>query len=350
VKQPPSVVLATGDPLRAQLRRALWGSLALAALFTLSTGPVKQYSPLYSHAPWLNDPFDTVVSFMMFFVPLVAGCCVVRIPLCRRYVPLATTRARDLLRGCQIILAGVALTLSSEWVALALRANRAAWSDATVVQVVILVVMSIFTVLVARDVALRGLRDLSRVAHLLDEPDALGDAVASVMLRANWFGPLRTLSIRFATWFDARALSAVRRHPLWCTAALWAAFAAAVGVRQSLGEGYTPGVALLFMTLLGSGMFGLCVLAGSYLGIVRVTHRLEGARRRGVDAMVATCVGVLVPFALRYHLWWVVGSRNSVAGPSQLAGLLCWSAFVIFAATFAAETVLGRHNHSSTRD
>jgi hypothetical protein len=350
VKEPTSVVLAVGDPLRVQMRRALRGSLALAALFTLSTGPVKQFSPLYNHAPWLNDPFDTVISFMMFFVPFVAGCCVVRIPLCRRYEPLATTRARDLLRGCQIILAGVALTLASEWVALAIGANRDAWSGATVVQVALLAVLSVFMVLVARDVTRRGLWNLSRVPHLREEPDALGDAVALVMLRANWFGPLRTLSIRFATCFDHRALSIVRRHPLWCAAALWGAFAAAVGVRQSLGEGYTMGVALLFMTLLGSGMFGLCVLAGSYLGIVRGAHRLEGARRCAVDAMVAMCVGVLVPFALRYHLWWVVGSRNSVAGPGQLVGLLGCSAFVIFVATFAAETLLGRHNHLSTRE
>jgi hypothetical protein len=95
-------------------------------------------------------------------------------------------------------------------------------------------------------------------------------------------------------------------------------------------------------------MFGLSVLAGGYLGIVHSVRHLSGPRRRAVDALVATCVGVLVPFALRYHLWWVVGSTNAVAGLSQLVGLLGVSAFIIFGTTFGAETALGRHTRPGT--
>jgi len=45
---------------------------------------------------------------------------------------------------------------------------------------------------------------------------------------------------------------------------------------------------------------------------------------------VITCIGVLVPFALRYHLWWLVGSDNSAAGLSQLLQLLAIAAVAIF--------------------
>ena len=64
-------------------------------MFFLCTAPVEQIPGLYNHAPWLNDPFDTVISFMMFFVPLIALCCVPRLLLCRRSEPLPAARARN---------------------------------------------------------------------------------------------------------------------------------------------------------------------------------------------------------------------------------------------------------------
>jgi hypothetical protein len=35
--------------------------MGLAAAFLLSTAPVKEEPSLFEHAPWLNDPFDTVI-------------------------------------------------------------------------------------------------------------------------------------------------------------------------------------------------------------------------------------------------------------------------------------------------
>src|ERR1700729_4658617 len=84
--------IPAGSPWRLGLRRPVFGSLLLAAVFAAVTGPVKQTAFLYDHAPWLNDPFDTVVSFMMFFVPLIAACCVPRVLLCGRSEPLPAAR------------------------------------------------------------------------------------------------------------------------------------------------------------------------------------------------------------------------------------------------------------------
>ena len=100
----PANSLAVGDPRRPAIRRAVFATLALAAVFFVFTAPVKQVASVYDHAPWLNAPFDTIISFMMFFVPLVALSCLARVSLCRRSEPLPMTRVRNLLRSCRVIL------------------------------------------------------------------------------------------------------------------------------------------------------------------------------------------------------------------------------------------------------
>ena len=143
-----------GRPLGGPSSARCWS----AAVFSVLTGPVKQIAALYDHAPWLNDPFDTVVSFAMFFVPLVAACCLARVPLCRRSEELPLVRVRDLLRGCRVVLGAVAITLLTEWVSAAIGANRAQWNGATWLQVSLLALMTVLTV--------RALVDLRRAPAL----------------------------------------------------------------------------------------------------------------------------------------------------------------------------------------
>lgn len=47
-----------------------------------------------------------------------------------------------------------------------------------------------------------------------------------------------------------------------------------------------------------------------------------------------TCIGVLVPSAMRYHLGWLAGSNNSAAGLSQLLRLLAVTAAAIFSTAY----------------
>src|SRR6059058_3089368 len=75
---------------------------------------------------------------MIFFVPLIAVLCVPRLLPCRRPEPLPATRIRDVLRGCRVVLAGVGLTLGSQWVSFMIGDNRAAWNGATWLQVAVL--------------------------------------------------------------------------------------------------------------------------------------------------------------------------------------------------------------------
>ena len=46
-----------------------------------------------------------------------------------------------------------------------------------------------------------------------------------------------------------------------------------------------------------------------------------------------TC-GVLVPSAMRYHLWWLAGSNNSATGLSQLLRLLAVTAIAVFSIAY----------------
>lgn len=62
------LALPVDDPRRPRIRRAVFGTVWAAAIFCVFAA-TKEIKPIYNHAPWLNDPYDTVISFTMFFVP-----------------------------------------------------------------------------------------------------------------------------------------------------------------------------------------------------------------------------------------------------------------------------------------
>jgi hypothetical protein len=337
---PPALVyVPPGDPWRSGLRRPVFGSLVLAGVFFLCTAPVKQIPGLYNHAPWLNDPFDTVISFMMFFVPLIALCCVPRLLLCRRSEPLPAARARDLLRGCRVIAAAVALTLATEWISLLIGENRAQWNGATWLQAAALVMMSAAAGWVIRQLHRAGLPGVPR-GETRPAPDWLGDTLQLLRQRCDRLGPLSRPARGLFARTDQALAGTLRQHPLLAALAACAVFGTGAGVNQGIRENYFPSAIVITCTLLTVGMFGLLTAAGSYLGLIRATTHLRGPRRRAADAAVVTSIVILVPFALRGHLWWLVGSTNADAGIPQLVQLLAICAVAAFAATYLLESAL----------
>ena len=129
---PSTNVMPLGDLRRPLTGRAAFGTLLASGIFFVFTA-TKQSTPVYVHAPWVNDPFDTVFSFTMFFVPLVAATVLVQVSLCRKSEPLPTGRVATILRGCRIALAAMAIELLSAWVSVALGANRSEWTASTAV-------------------------------------------------------------------------------------------------------------------------------------------------------------------------------------------------------------------------
>jgi hypothetical protein len=345
---PASACVPPGHPWRNGLRRPVFGSLTLASLFFLYTAPVKETPGLYNHAPWLNDPFDTVISFMMFFVPLIALFCIPRLLLCRRSEPLPTARLHDLLRGCRVITAGVALTLLTEWISLLIGENRAQWNDATWLQAAALVLISAATGWVIRQLHHAG---LPRVPVSGSEPgmDWLGDTLRLLRQHCGGLGPLSRPARSLLASSDKALAGALRRHPLLASLAASAVFGIGVGANQGIRERYFLSATIVTCALLSVGMFGLLTAAGGYLGLIRATVRLHGTRRRMADAVVITSIAILIPFAMRNHLWWLIGSDNADAGISQLVQLLTVCTFAIFAAAYVLESGLHLHGEGGPR-
>jgi hypothetical protein len=341
----PVATLPVGDPRRRAMGRAAFSTLLAAAAFVVFTVPTKQLPALYDHAPWENDPYDTVYSAATFFVPLTAAFFLVQVSLCLKRDPLPVSRVRSILRACRLALVMMAATLLSCWLSVAVGANKAQWTRSATV------------VLVAGLVVVTGLM-INAGVRLFQVPrfgagqrrgrpsgmDWLGDAVAVAYRESRWFGPLRPGVVEAVAWLDRTLMSGLRRHPVAGAAVSSLIFGLAAGINQGIGEGYFLVPALLTVGLLTCGMFAFLMLAGSYLGIVRSDAPAYGLQRRLVDASVIGCVGAIVALAFRNSLWWIVGTNASAAGNGRFASLLGLAMLVAFTGALGVESIL--HTHS----
>jgi len=321
--------LPVGDPRRPRLARLLPGmTVAVAAclLFTLT----KLIKPIYLHAPWFNDPYDTVLSFTVFFVPLTTAVTLVRVWLCRTSEPLPLPRVVAIIRGSRVVAATSTLEILSAWIAVAVSANRAEWSPAATG--LLLVLLAITTAATAnlwfllRSTLRLVAGDGSMVPLTFDW---LWDATTLARREVSRFGRFQGLGLRVVDWIDFNLVGKSRRHSIGAAGAAAASFSLVVFGWQAFREGYDTGSTLLVLALGFCGMFAFLVLAGSYLGVARSSHRLHGLRRRALAA--------------RDSLWRIVGNSPAHAGPAQLAMLLGWGAGLAFILTFLAETTLRLH-------
>ena len=336
--------LAVGDQRRRAIGRAVFSTLWTAIAFFLFTVPVKQMKPVYDHAPWLNDPYDTLYSFAMFFVPLATAFILVQVSLCRKAEALPAERARAVLRGCRVAAIVMTATLASCWISLAVGANRAQWNASTTAALV--VGLAVVTGLDVRAVIMlvRAPR-LGRPGPSRTEAavDWLGDAVLVARRESRWLGPFSSVVMSVVAWCDRAVITRLRQHPIVGAGLVSLAFGTAVGLNQGIREGYFLASTLLTVGLLSCGMFAFVMLAGSYLGVVRSGSPLAGARRRLADATVTACIAALAALAFRNSLWWVIGTNANTAGNGQFAGLLGLAVGAAFAAGFAIESIMRTH-------
>ena len=331
--------LPVGDSRRPALGRAIVGTLAVAVVFLVYIWVAKEIRFLYAHTPWANDPFDAIISFAFFFVPLTAGLCFLRVPLCLRAEPLPLRRARDLLRVSRIILAVVSVTLLSEWVSVLLRENRSTWTAVTTVLVSVLAVLTAATVSVAIELVL-AFRQIAETPS-----DSGPEWVSDIRLTGERFssqlGPAGSVARRILAVVDQRVTPAVRAHPLAATGALSVAFGVVVAASQAFGEGSIAWRTLaLFMTVSACSMFAFVLAVGLHLGLLGHTRSIQGASRRMVDAVVVGVATVPVTLAFRTALRsLVVGSLGS-GHMLQVAILIALAAAAL---VFTAETVTRRH-------
>jgi hypothetical protein len=336
--------MPVGDPRRRLIGRAAFGTLMASAIFFLFTA-TKQIKPIYHHAPWENDPYDTVFSFTMFFVPLVAAYFLVQVSLCRKAEPLSISRTVAILRGCRVAVGAIVVETVTAWVAVAVGANRSHWtSGATGVLVALLILSTIVTSKVIVDLGRAPrLRSTNRIDNA-QVSDWLADVVTVAKRESRWLGPLRRPGLIVLAWVDRTFVSEVRRHPLVAAALASGVFGVTVFGYQGVWEGYPLSVMLLTICLGTCGMFAFLVLAGSYLGVIRSSSPLYGVRRRVVDAGVVGCIAAIGALAFRDSLWWIVGSNPSDAGSAQFAALVGGASLFAFVIVFTVEALLRSHS------
>ncbi len=341
-------VLPVGDSRRAAIGRVAFGTLWVAGLFFLFSVPTKQFKPLYGHAPWLDDPFDAIYSFAMFFVPLVGLCLLVEVSLCLKSEALPLARVHRMVRACRVVLVMVGVTLVSCWISVAVGANSSAWRPAqTGGLIAFLILVTIGTGRVTADLGrLRGHAALAAAAgdrsgDLVGVPigDWLGDLVEVVRRESRWCGPLRPWIVAAATWAERTIVARLRRHPLLGAALAAIGFGLGVGLNQAIREGYNLPATVLTVGLLIAGMYAFLVVAGAHLGIVRSERPLTNAHRRAVEAQVGACAAAVLALTFRNSLWWIVASNATAAGAAQFADLLAIAATSGATATLATQSL-----------
>ena len=212
--------------------------MLVAGLFEAFALGVKEFRWLGDHAPWMDDPYDVVTSFAIFFIPIVGAFSAVRLVLCRQYEPLPLSRVIDLLHGCVVLLVVVLATAGSDWIAVAVGADRGSWTSATPAIVAGLGLVTLFALLAVSAVVTESRRlprlDWSNVAA----PDWLADATVIAGHICHHLGPLRPVASRIVQLVDGQVWARVRRRPI-TTAVIAAAcfsFLFAVGAMR---EGYS---------------------------------------------------------------------------------------------------------------
>jgi hypothetical protein len=340
---PDRAVLPVDDPTRPSIRRAVFGTLWSVALFVVFTA-TKELKPIYLHAPWLNDPYDTVISFAMFFVPLMAAFVLVQVSLCLRSEPLFVSRVVSIVRACRVAIGVITVELLSAWLAVILRANEGQWTpEATGLEVGLLFVVTLFACVAAAYLA--RVPHVSRHDARADSVDDwIGDAVVVAKRESRRLGVFRSCAMFSIELCEGTLIPGVRRHLITAAAMLSAGFGMVVFGWQALREGYVAAATLLSMGLGFCGMFSFLVLAGSYFRLVRSTNPSFGFRRRAIDGSVVACGAAVVVLAFRDNLWELIGSTRSAAGPARLAALEGGAILLGFTLTILVESLLRSHD------
>ncbi|MCW2917430.1 MAG: hypothetical protein JWN52_5498 [Actinomycetia bacterium] len=328
-------MLPADHAARPTVRVALWLSAVLAVAFVAFGYVTTQDKAVRAGSPWQNDPYDGVISFTLFLVPAVILLMLVRMSLRRGGEPQPLFRIDQLLRASVMGTVLVAATMVTDWLAVAVRADREVWDHHTPWLVASLVPLSVLTLLSAwlqvrafRKLPSRG--DQRSDGDWLDDLKALMDRVAPRLPAALRSG-------------EGGAIGFVRGHIV--------AFAALLSVVSSLG--YTTIVVvseswtnpLLMATVVGVSFgvfFAFCLLSNAVLHIAvprdgsgRRPAPMGRRQRAAYRALIAGLIAMPTAAFMRDSIWsLLMGHRDEVSTAGQWAGLVAVSGLVVGFATF----------------
>ncbi|MFD0403874.1 hypothetical protein [Kitasatospora sp. NPDC127116] len=331
--------LDVGHPARPTAAAALSTSAAGAAAFTLFAYLTTQVRSVRAGSPWQGDPYDAVVTFTMFFVPLLSALGAVRVLLCRRDRPLPRYRVEQVLRAALVCTLLVAATLATDWAAVAARADRASWDGGTpwlIASLLPLTGVTAGSLLLHR----RAIRRLPKPVRGADDAadGAGGDWLDDLAPLANLLAGPRSRAGRALAALIGRGtvLGFVRRRfaPLAAAAALTAGLLVATGLAS--GEGW-PGVLLFTVeaAVFAGGTFAFVMICNSVLRFA-ASPPASGTRRAARIATTAGALTLPVSLALRDTAWQLLGLGDHVESIGQWAAFALACALLTGALTFGA--------------
>ena len=252
---------------------ALWTAVA----FIVYLWVAKEIRLLYVHEPWQNDPYDAVVSFAFFFVPILAALCLTRAAMCKSAKPLPVRRVRELLIASRLMLAIAGVTLAAEWMSVALGVDRRLWNPITVVMLVPLGLLTL-AVAVTGVVVIGALRGTPAAER---GPDWWSDA--SAVIDEYWQPglPLGEVLPRFIKRVIDRGGRTTRVRPIATAAIVSIAFGGLLATSQGLAEGgFAPPVFTLYMSVAAASMLAFLLIVGAHLRFAGERPRMTGRSRR----------------------------------------------------------------------
>lgn len=304
----PSREVPADHPARPALRAALWTSLLNAAVFTVFAYVTAHAKPVRHISPWQDDPYDTVATFTMFFVPMVTLLIAMRMTLCRRDQALPLHRATQLLRAA-LVSAGLATaTYATDYVAVIARADRSTWNARTSW---LIAALALASVLAAANWAMLA-RTRGKLPRRPDGGDQaagdwLDDALPVIEIVA---ARLPRPAGRFAAWLERRDAAAwIRRRftPVVMLMSLFAGVtAAAAQVRE---DGFGP---LFFSETawFAGGMYAFCMISNE---VLQLTVRQPRGRSRQAAHVSIIAAAAALPVSL--------GLRSSILAVPALSGV-----------------------------
>ena len=252
---------------------------AFSALFVFSA----EMPAVRAHSPWAEDPYDAVVSFAAFLVPLVAVLTFVRCQRWRGPAAMPAPAVRLVLRGVGVALVAIVADVA----ALVAGTHKETWGPWLGSLVGLLALTGVLTLGAASLVAFAWWRSrryylAGEAANPAGEDDALDDVLALsidvVTIVRRRFPPLGEALVTGARRAEVALRSSLlspRRHP-WAFCFVVAALCgAAFSTWHTLLEGLPsdPTLALrvwlLYAGVLAIGIVTAYTLLGRYLRLIR---------------------------------------------------------------------------------
>jgi hypothetical protein len=271
-------------------------AIACAGLFEAVIVVSTQLRSVRLRSPWQDDPYNVMVSFALFAVPVLAVMLALRLAALRSPRTRTTTTGdaeRQMLRAALALLAVIDATLGAQWAAVALGEHRPAWHAATGWLVAGTATVTLWAVpLTVLAIRAGATRRLGRPWN----KDWLGD-LASLFDRLPGAGRLNVQPV----------VAGIRRHAVLVFATASVAGAAAIIGALAVGEGWTdPWLVSWALAVETASNFAACMIVNAVAGVVA-----RPAGRRNLEiAITAGCVAVQLAVAFREPLWRALTGRS----------------------------------------